>query len=418
MKIKGTSSLPHIQLTPRQRPRKIYNKQQENLVAILAQCPVCKTRQSVKKKICGKCDHDLDQAKKSKRLIYWISYRLPSGKQKQEAVSTSIDEARAAMGKRKAQKKEGKLFDVKDDAKMTFSELAEWYMGLEKVKSKSYYPTVKYNLKSFNDVFGNLIINRITLDDLENYQIRRQKEGYSDSYIDQQIGAAKAMVNRGFKRDKISGRVIREFQKIERLLKKDSNARDRILTHDEFNRLCEHSARHILEIVISGYYTGMRRGEILNLTWDKVDMKNRFINLDAEDTKDKEKRSIPICDELYEMLTNVTRHINDPHVFLFRGKPVSDIRSGLVNACEKADIVYGRKEKDGFTFHDLRHTFNTNMRKAGVTESVIMAITGHSTREMFDRYNTVDQEDTRNAVKTLEVFFQNVTQNVNNAENE
>ena len=45
-----------------------------------------------------------------------------------------------------------------------------------------------------------------------------------------------------------------------------------------------------------------------------------------------------------------------------------------------------------------------------------MAITGHSTREMFDRYNTIDLEDTRNAVNTLEVFFQNVTQNVNKVE--
>ena len=50
------------------------------------------------------------------------------------------------------------------------------------------------------------------------------------------------------------------------------------------------------------------------------------------------------------------------------------------------------------------------MWKAGVPESVIMAITDHSTRQMFDRYNTIDLEDTRNAVDSLEVFFENVTQ--------
>jgi hypothetical protein len=52
------------------------------------------------------------------------------------------------------------------------------------------------------------------------------------------------------------------------------------------------------------------------------------------------------------------------------------------------------------------------MRKAGVQESVIMAITGHSTREMFDRYNAVDEEDARKAEEDLEVFFQNVDQSV------
>ena len=40
-------------------------------------------------------------------------------------------------------------------------------------------------------------------------------------------------------------------------------------------------------------------------------------------------------------------------------------------------FVYGRFEKDGLIFHDLHHTFNTNMRKAEVAESAIMAITGH-----------------------------------------
>ena len=82
----------------------------------------------------------------------------------------------------------------------------------------------------------------------------------------------------------------------------------------------------------------------------------------------------------------------------------------MKQACQRAEIIYGRFEKGGFIFHDLRHTFNTNIRKAGVPESVIMAITDHSTRQMFDRYNTIDLEDTRNAVDSLEVFFENVTQ--------
>jgi len=52
------------------------------------------------------------------------------------------------------------------------------------------------------------------------------------------------------------------------------------------------------------------------------------------------------------------------------------------------------------------------MRKAGVAESVIMKITGHSTREMFDRYNTVDEDDTRKAVQQLEGFLQVLTKSL------
>ena len=160
------------------------------------------------------------------------------------------------------------------------------------------------------------------------------------------------------------------------------------------------------------YYTGMRRGEILSLTWDKVDMKTRFINLEAEDTKDKEKRSIPICNKLHETLKGIPRNLHDRHVFTYKGKPIKSIKKGLRGACKKAGIIYGRDVKGGFILHDCRHTFNTNMRRAGVAESVIMAITGHSTREMFDRYNVIDEQDRVEAVNRLEVFFQNVTQNV------
>ena len=92
------------------------------------------------------------------------------------------------------------------------------------------------------------------------------------------------------------------------------------------------------------------------------------------------------------------------------------IRTALKRACEKAKVPYGRSEKGGFTFHDLRHTFNTNLRKIGESESVIMAITGHSTREMFDRYNTVDEEDKRRAVDRLRGNFANVDHSVDQSE--
>jgi integrase len=146
-------------------------------------------------------------------------------------------------------------------------------------------------------------------------------------------------------------------------------------------------------------------------------MAGRLIRLRAEDTKDKEARKIPICDELYDILVSMPNRIQggdkDNHVFQYKGQPLKgDIRGSLKKTCDKAKIKYGRFVKGGFIFHDLRHTFNTNMRKAGVAESVIMAITGHSTREMFDRYNTIDDEDTKNAAKQLEVFLANVAHTV------
>ena len=77
------------------------------------------------------------------------------------------------------------------------------------------------------------------------------------------------------------------------------------------------------------------------------------------------------------------RNLSHNEVFTFKGQPIASINTCFRRACRMAGI-------DNFRFHDLRHTFNTNMRKAGVDQSVIMKMTGHKTAAMFHRYNTVD----------------------------
>ena len=56
---------------------------------------------------------------------YWVACRLPDGKQEFEKVGTSLTDAQALDGKRKGQKKERKLFDVKPDHKLTYQELTD-----------------------------------------------------------------------------------------------------------------------------------------------------------------------------------------------------------------------------------------------------------------------------------------------------
>lgn len=369
-------------------------------MSVLSECPTCRKKQSVKNKRCT-CGENLDTAKKAERVRYWIDYYIASGRRRREPVGYKIKDAQAADGKRKGQKKENRLFDILPEAKMTFRELSVWYLNLEKVKALASYPIIQVYLKKFNSQFGDMIVSRIRPEDLENLVEKRRREGLADATIDHEIGSARTMIHKAFENEKVGGETIRKFRRIKKLIRGNANARSRIISAKEFAAMLDAAPQHLRPVLLTAYHTGMRKSEILNLTWGKVDLKRRFIRLEAADTKDREKRSIPISGELYDVLRVIPKALHDKHVFLFKGNPIVDLRTGLRQACEDARIPYGRAVKGGFVFHDLRHTFNTNMRKAGVPESVIMRITGHSTRSMFDRYNTVDEGDLLAAVKQM-----------------
>ncbi|HIA13577.1 MAG TPA: hypothetical protein EYN74_01560, partial [Nitrospirales bacterium] len=63
-------------------------------------------------------------------------------------------------------------------------------------------------------------------------------------------------------------------------------------------------------------------GEILNLTWDRVDFKASLIRLQAEDTKTDEPRIIPLTPELTASLRRLykVRYLHEHHVFLVNGR--------------------------------------------------------------------------------------------------
>lgn len=363
-------------------------------MAILSECPTCHRKQSVRNRKCN-CGEDLVKAKRSNRIRYWINFRLPDGKQRREAVGFSIEEARDADGKRRSQKRENRIFDMLPESKMSFGELSDWYLSLKKVKKLKSYNRVNIALKRFNEVFGDMIVGDIKNEDLEEYQDKRDEQGVSPATIDMEISIAQTMITKAFDNDKIDGRTLKAFRKTDRVLKKGSNARERIVSIKEYTKLVNGATAHLKDMLNVAYNTGMRVGEIRTLRWAYIDLKNKFIRLPEESTKESKPKDIPINYHVLEILTKLKPSLEivdegyHDFVFTFKGNPIKSpggLRRSFATACRRAGIPFGENIENGLIFKDFRRSVKTNMVAAGVSKVYRDAILGHSLKGMDVHY--------------------------------
>ena len=140
----------------------------------------------------------------------------------------------------------------------------------------------------------------------------------------------------------------------------ENNRRLRFLSGEEARALVDACGKdhrgkpindlHLQRIVTCALSTGMRKGEILSLEWDRhIDLRHGFILLDK--MKNGERRQIPISPLLRESLNGIVRRVDVPYVFHdSKGRRYKDVKTGFATACTRARLT-------DFRFHDLRHTF-------------------------------------------------------------
>ena len=391
-------------------------------MAILAECPRCHKRQAVKNRICS-CGDDLVKEKRLKKVRYWVVNRLPNGKQRWEPVGLSIEEARAAEGKRKAQKYENPgILEKVPAEKMTFTELAAWYLDLNPVKKLASFERVKGALGNFNEVLGDRIVSSLKPLDLEDYQDKREADGRAPATIDMEISLVKTMATKAFDNDLVDGRTVKAFRRVKRKLRKAANARKRTLTIDEYLNLVNVAPAHLKAFLTVAFNTGMRTGELRALRWSHIDRERGVIRLPEDLTKESKAKVIPMNHHVKRVLAGLPRAIHHDFVLTYQHEPIitpGGLKNSFITACGKAGIPYGQNEPNGITFHDLRRTVKTNMLNAGVDKVHRDIILGHSLHGMDVHYMSPSEEDLHRAMdrytEWLDGQFQSVSENVSEA---
>lgn len=301
---------------------------------------------------------------------YYVKFTAPDGTPVRR--STGTDDQKKALefhDKLKAQ-----LWDLarlKVKPKRTWDEAALRWLK-EKAHKKSYRDDVS-RIQWFTRFLRGKTLDQVSRDMIDGI-ISRHKARASDRTKDLHVALIRAMFRMA----------MREWEWIDQIpafktYSRGGKVRVRYLTQDQARALLERLPAHQREVVLFALATGLRQGNILDLTWDRVDMARRIATVEHGDTKNGDALGVPLNAVALGVLER-QRGKHEAHVFTYRGNPLRCANNRAWRAALKACGI------ENFRWHDLRHTWATWLRQNDVPTWVLQELGGWKSETMVRRY--------------------------------
>jgi integrase len=333
---------------------------------------------------------------------WWIAY-YHRGKEIRE--SSGSDELREAEKLLRHRLKEigadqlgARPFIGPTPERMLMSELLdalETHYKLQRTLS----PQVVSHLKPIREAFADRRAVNVTAERIDQYIEERIAGGKAPATVNRET----QLLHQAFRLAVDRGRLV--FMPKVRHLDESGNVRQGFFERDEFEAVVVNLPEHLRDYARFAYFSGWRKSEIASLMWADVD--GQVIRLRADNSKNKRPRQVPLVGPFKTIIERrwiARQYVNQggtsalsPYVFHREGLPIGDFRKAWTTACKAAGCP-------GRLVHDFCRTAMRNMVRAGVPETVAMAIAGRRTRAIFDRYNITSGRDQIEAVRRTEDY--------------
>ena len=330
---------------------------------------------------------------------WYIDYYLSDGTWKREVVSIkgktperiTREDAKKALAIRKAEFAQGKFEIVQTKKPLLFDKILERYLEWAKDNHRAPERDIEA-AKHLRSYFAGKPLTSITPWLIEKYKSHRKALGRKPETINKELGILRRMFNLAIQWKIAAASPVKgvTFLQIPRYI-------PRVLKEWEFQKLYQAASPHFKPILLCAYTTGMRKGEILKLKWEDVDLENGYIIV--KETKNNESRALPMDETLRENLVQLQEKSKYEYIFTTNHeKPYiykDAFKRAWTTALKRSGIVKCR-------FHDLRHTFCSDLI-VGEKEDIatVMELTGHKDIRMLKRYSHTREEAKKAAITKL-----------------
>lgn len=355
-----------------------------------------------------------------KRGKTWHCHFVVNGQRFRQSLGTK--DWREAQGKEKeliGQAIEGKITQTSTAlGRQPFCQAADEYVTARKLElAPASRAKEKQLLVQLRAYFKQVPLKAITAKSITEYRAWRAEQGVGPATLNAELG----ILRRIMKRARVWARVADDIRPL-----REPSSIGRAITEEEKQRLLktavarpEWETAYLAAILCLN--TTARGCELKGLQWSDVDLFSKALTIRKSKTAAGE-RVVPLTEVSVSALGRLRRRaegfgpVEPSHyifaafvpTFRFSGKKVVDYsvtgfnpsrhlnswRSAWRTLTKKAGLV-------GFRFHDLRHSAITQLAENGASDSTIMAIAGHVSRRMLERYSHVRMEAKRTALEAL-----------------
>jgi len=245
-------------------------------------------------------------------------------------------------------------------------------------------------------------VEDIGVPEIRKYFSARVKQGAAPSTVNKDRAALSMMFKCLIEQKLVDDNPVRQVKPM-----KEAAKREVYVSHEDFRTIVGYVPRWLKPILKTLYYTGMRRSEVMNLTWDNVLVQKRIIRLSEHETKERKAKRVPLRREVVQLLEDLHKSYSGPddRVFLINGLHTPSIYS-LRKPWKKALRLTSalpensHKKFELLTIHDLRHVWKTNALRSGMDMEIRETILGH-TLGISGRYGHLSDDDLVRAVDQM-----------------